>query len=155
MVANKQADPEHESVGAWAKKYHLASRGVMESVLRPFDLGPTQWYVLYAVATQGPTPQRDLVRLLDVERATLTGIVTALVRKGLVEQRPDAVDQRQKVLSITAEGSALWERLPDPIELILRTAFDGIPDADIETTTRVLRLATSRLTQLPSKGTTP
>jgi DNA-binding MarR family transcriptional regulator len=154
-VANEQADPEHESAGAWAKKYYLASRGVMESVLRPFDLGPTQWYVLYAVATEGPTPQRDLVRLLDVERATLTGIVTALVRKGLVEQLADAADQRQKVLSITPAGLDLWERLPDPIDLILSTAFEGIPATDIETTTRVLRLATSRLTQLTSKGATP
>lgn len=154
-MANKQADPDHQSAGAWAKKYHLASRAVMESVLRPFDLGPTQWYVLYTLATTGPTRQRDLVRLLDVERATLTAIVAALVRKGLVEQHSDAVDQRQKLLTMTADGVALWERLPDPIKLILDTAFDGIPDADVATTTDVLRLATTRLTELSSKGTTP
>jgi MarR family transcriptional regulator, lower aerobic nicotinate degradation pathway regulator len=150
-VASEQADPEHESAGAWAKKYHLASRAVMESTLRPFDLGPTQWYILYALATSGPTPQRNLVQLLQVETATLTGVVAALVRKGLIEQNPDPTDRRQKTLTITADGLTLWEKLPDPIDLILKTAFDGIPDADVETVTRVLRLATTRLTNLSTQ----
>ncbi len=150
-MANEPADPQHESAGAWAKKYHLATRMVMESVLRPFDLGPTQWYVLYQLATAGATAQRDLVRMLQVERATLTGVVTALVRKGLVEQAPAATDQRQKVLTITPAGAALWRELPDPIALILETAFDGVAEADIATTVRVLRKATDRLTDLLTK----
>ncbi|WP_236789327.1 MarR family winged helix-turn-helix transcriptional regulator [Amycolatopsis sp. GM8] len=151
-MANEQADPEHQSAGAWAKKYHLATRVVMETVLRPFDLGPTQWYVMYQLMTVGPTSQRDLVRMLQVERATLTGVVAALVRKGLVEQKPDATDQRQKVLTATPAGAALWRELPDPIALILQTAFDGVPQTDIDTTARVLREATGRLTKRFPKG---
>lgn len=154
-MANERADIGHQSAGAWAKKYYLASRVVIESVLRPFDLGPTQWYVLYELATSGPTPQRDLVRMLQVERATLSGVVAALVRKGLIKQNPDPVDQRRKSLAITADGLSLWEALPDPIELILRTAFEGVPAEDIATTIRVLRLGTARLNELTSKGTTP
>ncbi|GAB3561430.1 hypothetical protein GCM10027445_00170 [Amycolatopsis endophytica] len=151
-MANNQADPEHQSAGAWAKKYYLATRVVMESVLRPFDLGPTQWYVMHQLMTVGPTSQRDLGRMLRIERATLTGVVAALVRKGLVTQTPDAADQRQKVLTATPAGAALWRQLPDPIALILQTAFDGVPQRDIETTTRVLRVATGRLTSLFPKG---
>jgi DNA-binding MarR family transcriptional regulator len=138
-------DQRHESAGGWAKRYHLASRAVIESVLRPYDLGPTQWYVLHELATGGPTPQRDLVRRLQVERATLTGVVAALVRKGLVKQTLDVVDQRQKVLTMTPAGSALWRELPDPIALILAAAFEGMPEVDVETTIRVLREATVRL----------
>jgi len=48
----------------YAAKYHLASRTVMESILRPHDLGPTQWYVLYRLAMVGETSQRDLAGLL-------------------------------------------------------------------------------------------
>ncbi|MFJ8546632.1 MarR family winged helix-turn-helix transcriptional regulator [Streptomyces sp. NPDC093586] len=129
----------------------MASRLVIESVLRPYDLGPTQWYVLRQLANAGATPQRDLVRMLQVERATLTGVVAALVRKGLVEQTPDSTDQRQKVLSLTPAGAALWRELPDPITRILEVAFDGVPQTDIDTTTRVLRTATDRLTDLLSE----
>lgn len=117
----------------------------MESVLRPFDLGNTQWYVLYLLANDGPMNQRDLTRMLEIERATLSAVISALVRKGLIDQMPDPDDQRQKVLQITAAGSHLWATLPDPIGLIATVAFDGVDDADIATTNRVLREATQRL----------
>lgn len=82
-------------------------------MLRPCDLGTTQWNVLYQLAHDGPTMQRDLVKALQVERATLSVIISVLVRKGLVEQTPDRVDQRQKWLRLTAAGSKLWKTLPD------------------------------------------
>lgn len=61
----------------------------MEAVLRPYELGATQWYVLYQLAHEGSTMQRDLLWILRVERATLSAIVGSLVRKGLLEQVPD------------------------------------------------------------------
>lgn len=124
----------------------------MESVLRPFDLGPTQWYVIYALANIGPTAQRDLVLMLHVERATLSGVLLALAKKGFVNQEPDPGDQRQKILTLTDSGRALWERLPDPIDLIQRTAFDGVSSDDLATTARVLSHGTARLNDLISKG---
>lgn len=117
----------------------------MESVLRPFDLGTTQWYVLFLLATEGPTKQRDLTRVLEIERATLSAVISALVRKGLIDQVPDPDDQRQKVLQMTTTGSKLWATLPDPIGLIATVAFDGVADTEIATTHRVLREATQRL----------
>jgi DNA-binding MarR family transcriptional regulator len=86
----------------------------MDSVLSPYDLGSTQWYVLYVLVNDGPTTQRDLARLLAVERATLSGVVAALVRKGLVDQATDRADQRRRVLRVTDAGRELWETLPDP-----------------------------------------
>jgi len=66
-------------------------------------------------------------------------------RKGLIDQMPDPGDQRQKVLRITTAGRNLWVTLPDPIALIAAVAFDGVDEAEIETTNRVLRDATQRL----------
>jgi DNA-binding MarR family transcriptional regulator len=140
-VADDIADPAHGSVGA----YYFAVRAAMESVLRPYDLGSTQWYVLYQLANDGPTMQRDLGRMLQVERATLSGIVAALVRKGLVDQAPGPGDQRQRVLRITDAGARLWAELPDPLALIRALAFDGSDAAELATAVRVLQAATQRL----------
>ncbi|WP_404977661.1 MarR family winged helix-turn-helix transcriptional regulator [Ancylobacter sp. 3268] len=126
----------------------------MDAVLRPYDLGSVQWYVLYQLATGGPTMQRDLVRLLKIERATMTGIVATLVRKGLVEQEPDRIDQRQKLLRMTAAGAKLWGELPD-LGFIRSAAFDSIDAADIAIAVRVLQTATERLETLLQKGTYP
>jgi MarR family transcriptional regulator, lower aerobic nicotinate degradation pathway regulator len=148
-MADEQRSPieAHDSVGAWAKQYYLASRALIESVLREHDLGPTQWYVLYQLVNDGPTMQRDLSHLLKIERATMSGVVATLVRKGLIAQMPDAVDQRQRILSITEAGLALWRELPDPVALAGAIAFDGVDTAELAIARDVLQAATQRLLQ--------
>ena len=150
-MASNSADPRHDSVGAWAKRCYLAGRAVMEAVLRPYDLGVTQWYVLYHLTQDGPTMQRELLRKLQVERATLSVIVGVLVRKGLVDQVPDQVDQRQKLLRLTKAGTRLWGKLPE-LGFIHTTAFRGIATADIAAAVKVLRTATERLERLSRDG---
>lgn len=95
--------------------------------------------------------QRDLSRALQIERATLSVVVGTLVRKGLIEQVPDRVDQRQKLLRMTRAGARLWDKLPD-LGFIHKTAFDGIDSADIAAAIRVLRTATERLENYSRQG---
>jgi DNA-binding MarR family transcriptional regulator len=137
-------DPVVDSVSAWTKRCYLAARAAMENALRPYELGATQWYVLHRLADAGPTRQRELQRVLQVERATLSVVVGALVRKEFVEQVPDPVDQRQKMLRMTQRGAELWDSLPD-LAQIRSVAFGGIDDADLAVTVRVLQMATERL----------
>lgn len=151
MVDNRE-DAGRELIGAWAKRCYFAGRAVMDSTLRAYDLGSVQWYVLHQLATDGPTMQRDLVRMLAIERATMTGIVATLVRKRLVAQETSPADQRQKLLRMTAAGAALWGELPD-LSFIRSVAFDGIDDADIATAIQVLQTATQRLETFLQKGT--
>ena len=151
-MPNKIFESRQGAVGAWAKRCYFAGRAAMEAMLRPFDLGSTQWYILHQLVHHGPTLQRDLVRLLQIERATLTVIVGVLVRKGWVEQVIDPADQRRKLLHITPAGSALWAQLPDLSAIINEAAFAGISDADREIAVRVLRIATERLDAFIDKG---
>jgi MarR family transcriptional regulator, lower aerobic nicotinate degradation pathway regulator len=146
-MAGVRENTKHDSVGAWAKRLYFAARALMDSVLRPYDLGSTQWYVLHQLADHGPTMQRDLASMLQIERATLSGIVATLVRKGLVDQTPDSDDQRQRMLRMTRAGRKLWKELPDPTHLILSLAFDGADPAELAIARRVLQTATQRLNE--------
>jgi DNA-binding MarR family transcriptional regulator len=152
-MANKPAHLKHDSVGTWAKRLYFASRAMMDSVLRPYGLGSTQWCVLYQLANAGPTMQRDLAAMLQIERATLSGIVTTLVQKGLVDQTYDTEDQRQRILRITRSGTKLWKELPDLIEHITTLAFDGADPAELAIARRVLQTATKHLAEHLSGGT--
>ncbi len=151
-MANKSSSAPRDTVGAWAKRCYFAGRAIIEDTLRPHGLGATQWYVLHQLAQAGPTPQRELLRMLQVERATLSIVIGALVRKDLVEQLPDRVDQRQKLLRMTPAGKALWDDLPD-LTFIHKAAFDGLDDADVAVAISVLRTATERLDRLSRKET--
>lgn len=139
-----RADPDLLSVAAWTKRCYLAGRALMDATLRPYDLGSTQWYILSHLANNGPSVQRDLGRALELERATLSGIISTLVRKGLVKQTSSGDDQRQRLLTLTAGGEALWRTLPD-LSFIREAAFGGIDAAELATTIRVLQSATERL----------
>jgi MarR family transcriptional regulator, lower aerobic nicotinate degradation pathway regulator len=141
-----------DSPGPWAKAYYLASRAYMEALLRPYDLGPTQWAVLWQLANKGPTARQELLVILHVEKPTLTEVVAALVNKGLVEQIADPHDQRQRILKIMPAGTRLWRKLPDPIESVLNIAFSGFSTSDRATAVRVLRGATERLNEQLNKG---
>jgi DNA-binding MarR family transcriptional regulator len=143
---------EQNPAAAWVKRYYVASRALMDATLRPYDLGATQWYVLWQLATNGPTVQRDFLSVLQVEKATLSEVVTALVRKGFVTQSPVATDQRQRLVTLTPAGAKLWEELPDPIDLILTVSFDGVDESELATVVQVLRAATERLTQHLAEG---
>jgi Transcriptional regulators len=140
--------PEHEpaSIASWAKRCYFAGRAVMDDALRVHGLGTTQWYVLHQLAVVGPTKQRDLVKKLQVERATLSAVVGALATKQLVEQVQDTVDLRQKLLRLTPAGEDLWGKLPD-LRFIHEAAFGGISETDAAIVVRVLRIATERLGQ--------
>lgn len=141
------SEERDDSVGAWAKKYYLTSRALTEATLRPWALGRTQWLVLWQLVHEGPTPQREMGRLLEIERATLSGIVGTLVRKGLISQEADALDQRQRILRVTDAGKALWNELPDPVAVAAQVAFEGMDPADLDTARKVLQEATRRLVQ--------
>jgi DNA-binding MarR family transcriptional regulator len=145
-------DDAYGSVGAWAKSYYFAVRATMESILRPYGLGSTQYYVLYQLTNAGPTMQRDLGRMLQIERATLSGIVSTLLRKGLIDQMPGPEDQRQRVLRLTDAGMKLWEELPDPLAVIRAIAFEGSDAAELATAVRVLQAGTQRLSDHMSEG---
>ena len=138
-------DDQHNSVGAWAKRYYFANRAMIESVLRPYELGSTQWYVLYQLATDGLTRQRDLAQTLHLERATLSAVVSSLVSRGLVDQIPDDADQRQRLLQLTTAGAKLWKALPDPLATIRSISLANSDDVELATAIRVLKAATQRL----------
>lgn len=148
-MPNKSSHADPGLVAVWAKRCYLAGRSAMEATLRPYDLGATQWYVLHHLA-EGPTMQRELLRMLQVERATLSGIVATLVRKGLVERVGGQADQRQNLLRMTPAGKKLWAGLPD-LTFLRTVAFKGIDRAQIAAAVDVLKTATERLEDLTKK----
>jgi MarR family transcriptional regulator, lower aerobic nicotinate degradation pathway regulator len=131
------------AVAHWAKRCFFAGRTLIDDALRPYELGATQWFVLRELAS-GAVHQRDLVRRLAIERATLSVVVANLVRKGLLEQVRGEADQRRKLVRLTDAGKALWERLPD-LDFIHQVAFGSEADEMLAATAGVLQRATERM----------
>jgi DNA-binding MarR family transcriptional regulator len=101
--------------------------------------------VLYQLAHEGPTGQRELQRILQIDRATMSTIVATLVKKGLSSRSPIVSTNGKKSYTSPRRARDLWGTLPDPIAVVHAVAFDGVDDAELTRVAGLLEAATQRL----------
>ena len=77
------------------------------SQLGRLRLGFTQLAALYVLADGGVTTVSDLADTLGRSPSATSRLVDGLVRRRLVERRPEVEDRRQKTLTLTQRGQAL------------------------------------------------
>jgi DNA-binding MarR family transcriptional regulator len=77
------------------------------SQLGHLRLGFTQLAALYVLADGGVTTVSDLADTLGRSPSATSRLVDGLVRRRLVERRPEVEDRRQKTLWLTQRGKAL------------------------------------------------
>ncbi len=92
----------------------LASRKAARAItaeydrrLRPFGIRATQFTVLVMLTLMGPTPLRELAKLLGMERTTLIRNLDLLDERGLTES---GVQDGQRIVSVTDAGKAVIEQ---------------------------------------------
>ena len=76
-------------------------------------LTPTQFAALARLYEHGSLSQNRLGRMTAMDSATIKGVVERLSSKNLVASRPDANDQRLRVVELTPEGRAAFETAHD------------------------------------------
>ena len=79
------------------------------------DISVTQCYALETLVAHGPLRLNGLAARLFLDKSTTSRVVGALVKKGYVEQGPDARDGRAIALSATRKGRALCARITDDL----------------------------------------
>jgi DNA-binding MarR family transcriptional regulator len=81
--------------------------GLLSSLVRhaPRDLSLTSVSTLSTLDRTGPRRVTDLAMAQGITQPSVTSLVTALERAGLVERRNDPADRRVVLVAITAAGS--------------------------------------------------
>ena len=80
----------------------------IRSVLKPYQLSPTQWLLLYALVRlekhPDPITPSTLSSILELNTMLVSDVINALVKKHLVHKIKILPDRRSFVISATAEG---------------------------------------------------
>ncbi len=102
-------------------------RQAVERALSDADLGLTGSEVrtLTYVARFEGTRQRDLAGLMGIEPMTLSAMLEVLEKRGLVDRRIDPRDRRARCIHLTAEATAVFERIAPASRLVQDHALDG------------------------------
>lgn len=111
------------------KRLYLLISQRIEDQLKPHGLGRSQWQVLFRVSRAGTLAQKDLQHTMQVEPATLTGIVDVLVAKGWLERLECADDKRCRILRLAPAGQELVRAVADPYEVVETRMLAGV-DSD-------------------------
>jgi DNA-binding MarR family transcriptional regulator len=83
-------------------------------------------------------PHRDITATLGVTRATVSELMAALERDGLIRSSADADDQRRLLATLTPEGEAIARKALEINTTRLRSAFQDMSVIDMTTLTTLL-----------------
>ncbi|MEP3299910.1 MAG: MarR family transcriptional regulator [Pseudoruegeria sp.] len=139
---------EYEKVTLhWVNRLGFLVRKELQVAFRRagHDVSPEDWAILLVLWRKGPQRPSAIADVTVKDRTTVTRLVDAMVRKGLVERKVDDKDRRGSIIAVSAQGTALKSELIPIAKSIIDRALGEIPADDIETTTRTLEAMTQNL----------
>ena len=83
------------------------SQGRFEEAMATLDLRPVHYDYLVTLAEAGPTAQKDLARLVEVDAARVVALTDELEERMLVQRTVDPADRRRNLVSLTRAGRSL------------------------------------------------
>jgi len=105
------------------------------------DLGVSQagWLsIAYIAKVKTPLSQAELAALVQVEAATMVSTIDRLEKAGLVQRLPSESDRRVKLLVVTAEGQAIYEKVRTRANALRRELIGRIDPGKVVIATAVL-----------------
>jgi len=102
--------------------YSHLYRGIDEGLDKQ-GLGRAHHRSLYFIARQPGLTVSELIRILGITKQSLGRVLNELAARGLVESRAGREDRRQRLLRLTAAGTALEAELFDTLREQLSAAY--------------------------------
>jgi DNA-binding MarR family transcriptional regulator len=84
-------------------------RRIQRQTFAEAGLTPPQYQLLHLLWQHDERPFKDLAQASGCTRATITGVVDTLERKGLVTRKPNPDDRRSLLATLTEDGRQLRE----------------------------------------------
>ncbi len=110
-----------------------------------------QWRALAEIYRTEGLAQVSLAAALDVDQMTVSGIVSRLEKRGLIDRYPDPNDSRAKLAKLTPAGLALVTNAKNVGRALYENALDGLSPADRETMAAQLRLIRDNLNSMTTQ----
>lgn len=125
-----------------AQKMPLVTRAwrqLADAALAEFHVSNSMGWCLIWLDRLGPDArQTDLAQAIGISQPSTVRVVDQLEVAGLIERLRDPDDKRSNCLSLTERGSELVTKIEARLAELRHELFEGIGDAEIETTLSVI-----------------
>jgi DNA-binding MarR family transcriptional regulator len=102
----------HDALSALIRVYQFRDR----DKICCHDISVTQCYALDGLVKDGPLTMNQLASHLYLDKSTVSRVVNAMERKGLIVRRSHAGDRRAVMLDVTDKGQRLCEVIRRDLE---------------------------------------
>jgi len=99
-----------DQIGHLLRRAHQRASAIFQSHMAE-GLTPQQYAALVKIRDFGSVSQNQLGRAVAMDPATCQGVVQRLIAKRLVQRDDDPQDRRRSLLSVTALGNDIAEKL--------------------------------------------
>lgn len=141
----KQDPTRENSIGYLIHEVARLMRRRFEEEASAHGFTLPQWRALAEIFRNEGIAQVGLAAALDVDQMTVSGIVSRLEKRGLIERYPDPNDSRAKLAKLTPAGLELVTNAKNVGRALYENALDGISQADRDAMTANLRLIRDNL----------
>jgi DNA-binding MarR family transcriptional regulator len=139
------------SIGYLVRYAHRAFVKALASELAPHSISPAEWAVFRVLWENDGHSQVELARRMRIEKASLTGVLRGMERRGLLKRARDDKDKRRAILTLTAKGRALRGSLVACATRVNRRATSGIDRESVSMLRNLLAQTTANLESEPLK----
>lgn len=109
-------------------------RAIIDSAITDTGLTQSSWTVLMQLHQLGCNVSvSELAEVQGIELPPLMHTLTQLEKQGYLLRSTSPYDKRIRLLTLTAEGRTILEKLNRVIETYQRRVTETIPDADLDT----------------------
>lgn len=144
-----QQDPTREnSIGYLIHEVARLMRRRFEDEASVHGFTLPQWRALAEIYRNEGIAQVSLAAALDTDQMTVSGIVSRLEKRGLIERYADPNDSRAKLAKLTPAGVTLVTNAKNVGRALYENALDGLSPADRDAMAAKLRLIRDNLNSM-------
>ena len=130
MTIELAAETLAERPGFLIRRMHQIHLALFAEECAGFDITPVQYSILTVAGAQPGLDQAQLAYEVGVDRATLANVVARLESKHLIKRSPSTSDKRVKLVSLTARGAVLLDKMLLPVQRAHDRTIAALPAAE-------------------------
>jgi DNA-binding MarR family transcriptional regulator len=117
----------------------LLNRQLYARAIEPLGINDQQLFILAALANLGPQVEAHLSQPLNIDKATMVGLINELETKGLVQRQVHPTDRRAVLVALTEEGRQMLLRGFEISDQYTAKFFKGLSSDEQELLQKILR----------------
>lgn len=126
----RSLDELYRRPGFLLRRAHQISVALFLEETAGLGLTTTQYGTMVVLRARGSLDQVGIATLVGIDRSTTALVVSKLLEAGYIERRDDTIDKRRKIITLSAAGHAVLDRVSKPAQLARERALRAFSAKD-------------------------